>query len=177
MAAARFRYIGTTDDCTQCEQCGKSELKNTVIIMPLAEDGSDDGKRCYYGSTCAALALGVRGGGAAVRSAANGARLQTLMNAHDAVHMLRLYGLPLAGKMTEDQRRAGVRAYVQYNTGVQAHIAEHGGTVTDMVRDMLARKQAAITEAVLVAGADWAHDRQPLNYGYGADIQRCHGWA
>ncbi|HET9144070.1 hypothetical protein [Actinophytocola sp.] len=170
-----FRYIGTTSDVVECENCGKADLRCTVIIMPVDAEGNDDGEPCYYGSTCAARALGVRGGGAAVRSAATGARLQTLMNAHDAVRMLKLYGLPLSGEMTDDQRKTAVRAYVRYNSGVQARIAEHGGTVSDMVRDMLARKHAAIAEAVLVAGAGWKDDKQPLDWGYRPEITRC--WA
>lgn len=166
-APARWRYIGTTDESTECEKCGKTELRSTVMIVPLDVDGNDEGDPVYFGSTCAARALGVRGGGKAVLAAANGARLQTLMNAHDARRMLRAYGdLPETGPLTEEQRRAGVYAYVRNNRGVQAAIARDGGTVTDRLLEMLARKQAAIADAVRVAGAEWGKDRQPLEYGY-----------
>lgn len=166
-APARWRYLGTTDESVTCEKCGKDELRSTVMIVPLDAEGNDDGDVTYYGSTCAARALGVKGGGRAVAKAAEGARLQTLMNAHDARRMLRLYGdLPETGELTEEQRRAGVRAYVRHNAGVHALLQREGGTVTDLLLDMLARKQAAIADAVRVAGAEWGKDRQPLEWGY-----------
>jgi hypothetical protein len=167
----RFRYLGTTDESVICEKCGKADLRSTVMIIPLDAEGNDDGEVTYYGSTCAARALGVRGGGKTVLAAANNARLTTLMNAHDARRMLRHYGdLPEAGPLTEEQRRAGVHAYVRNNRGVQADIARNGGTVTDRLLGMLARRQAQIAEAVLVAGAEWGKDRQPLDYGYRSAI-------
>lgn len=166
-APARWRFLGTTDESVICEKCGKTELRSTVMIVPLDADGNDEGDPAYFGSSCAARALGIKGGGKAVLAAANGARLTTLMNAHDARRMLRAYGdLPETGPLTEEQRRAGVHAYVRNNRGVQADIAENGGTVTDRLVEMLARKQAAIADAVLVAGAEWGKDRQPLDYGY-----------
>jgi hypothetical protein len=168
---ARWRYLGTTDESIQCEKCGKDDLRSTVMIVPLDADGNDDGDVTYYGSTCAARALGVRGGGKAVLAAANGARLKTLMNAHDARRMLRIYGdLPETGPLTEEQRRAGVHAYIRNNRGVQAAIARDGGTVTDRLLAMLDRRQAQIADAVRVAGAEWGKDRQPLEYGYRSAI-------
>ena len=71
--APRFRYIGITDESTTCDNCGKVELKATVVIMPLDEGGADEGDVVYYGSTCAARALSVRGGGAKVRKDAGNA--------------------------------------------------------------------------------------------------------
>jgi hypothetical protein len=170
----RFRYLGTTDECVDCQRegCPQTGLSHTVVIMPLDAEGNDDGEVTYYGSTCAAKVLGIRGGGRAVSKAAEGARLTTLMNAHDARRMLRAYGdLPETGPITEEQRRAGVHAYVRNNRGVQAAIARDGGTVTDRLLEMLARKQAAIAEAVLVAGDEWGKDAQPLNYGYRSVIK------
>ena len=51
-------YLGTSDDVTTCECCGKPDLKSTVA---LSVDGGDP---VYYGSDCAARALGrgVKGG-------------------------------------------------------------------------------------------------------------------
>jgi hypothetical protein len=167
--APAFRFLGTTDECVDCQRdgCPMTDLRSTVVIMLLDAEGNDTGDVTYYGSSCAARALGVKGGGKAVLAAAKGARLKALMNAHDARKMLRIYGdLPETGPMTEEQRRAGVRAYIRNNRGVQAAIARDGGTVTDRLLEMLARKQAAIAEAVLVAGAEWGKDRQPLEYGY-----------
>ena len=51
----RYTYLGTSDEVTTCDCCGKSELKSTVAI-------SDDeqGETLYFGSTCAAKALKVQ---------------------------------------------------------------------------------------------------------------------
>jgi hypothetical protein len=53
-----FRVLGTTDDVTTCELCGREELKGTVVLMPLDEDGNDFGEPVYYGSACGAKAAG-----------------------------------------------------------------------------------------------------------------------
>ncbi len=45
------RFLGTTDDVTTCDHCGKPNLKNTVA---LSIGGGD---AVYYGVTCAARAL------------------------------------------------------------------------------------------------------------------------
>lgn len=162
----RFRYIGTTNDVVDCENCGKPDLRATVIIVPVDADGNDDGEPCYFGSTCAARALSVRGGGAAVRKAADGARLQTLMNAHEARRRLRAYGLPEVGEPTHDQVRAAVRVFVRRNRNVAALVQETGVLVPGHVAALMARDQADVALAVLVAGTDWGRDSQPLEYGY-----------
>lgn len=46
------RYLGTTDDVTTCDCCGRTGLKNTVVI-----EMHDDAEPLYYGVTCAAHAL------------------------------------------------------------------------------------------------------------------------
>jgi hypothetical protein len=46
------RYLGTTDDVTTCECCGRTGLKGTVAI--ILNDAPDP---VYYGVTCAAHAL------------------------------------------------------------------------------------------------------------------------
>lgn len=53
---AGFRFIGTTDECIECQRCGKTELKSTVVLEILDEDGNG-GEYTYFGSTCAAKAL------------------------------------------------------------------------------------------------------------------------
>ncbi|MEU1254842.1 hypothetical protein ABZ445_16340 [Streptomyces chartreusis] len=52
-----YKVLGTTDDVTTCELCGKPELKGTVVLAPLDEDGNPDGE-CYFGVSCAAKAAG-----------------------------------------------------------------------------------------------------------------------
>lgn len=101
--AARFRYLGVTDESTTCEKCGKPQLKSTVMIVPLDVDGNDDGEPLYYGSTCAARALGVRGGGRAVLQSARWAHQRTLAEANDSRHVLANYELPEVGPATGDQ--------------------------------------------------------------------------
>ncbi|MFD8226889.1 hypothetical protein ACFV16_22260 [Streptomyces massasporeus] len=56
--AKAYRVIGTTDESTECDLCGKVELKVTVMLVPLDADGNDDGDVCYFGTSCAAKAAG-----------------------------------------------------------------------------------------------------------------------
>ncbi|MBU3684725.1 MAG: hypothetical protein FGM39_12075 [Phycisphaerales bacterium] len=48
----QFQFLGTTDDHTTCDCCGKKDLKSTVAIRNL-ETGED----LFFGVTCAARAL------------------------------------------------------------------------------------------------------------------------
>lgn len=149
-AAPAFRYLGITDECTTCEQCGKPQLRNTVVIQPLDADGNADGDPTYYGSTCAARALGVRGGGREVLRQARGARYKAHNAAQDARNMLAQYGLPETGEPTQDQMRYAVRLYVRSNHNVAERVKETGRNVPDMVRDMLDRYRAVLATAALL---------------------------
>ena len=51
----RFEYLGTTDEHTACECCGKVDLKRTVAIRDL-----DSGADRFFGTACAARALRVQ---------------------------------------------------------------------------------------------------------------------
>src|SRR5688572_23964513 len=46
------KFLGTSDDVTACDCCGRAKLKSTVALLL---DGSDD--PVYFGVTCAAHAL------------------------------------------------------------------------------------------------------------------------
>jgi len=46
--------LGITDEVTTCECCGKSNLKRTVAL-------DNGGGVVYYGTSCAARALGMKG--------------------------------------------------------------------------------------------------------------------
>lgn len=46
------KVLGTTDDCTTCECCGRENLKSTVV---LSIDGGDP---VHYGCDCAAREIG-----------------------------------------------------------------------------------------------------------------------
>lgn len=56
-ADAAYRVRGTTDDVTTCQICGKPELKGTVILDILDEDGNTE-EVTYAGTTCAAKLAG-----------------------------------------------------------------------------------------------------------------------
>lgn len=57
--AAGYRAVGTTDEVTTCELCGKTGLASTVIIEFLSDGGDGDGE-AYLGSDCAARKLAGR---------------------------------------------------------------------------------------------------------------------
>jgi hypothetical protein len=46
------RFLGTTDDVTTCECCGRTNLKNTVALLMGEAD-----EPVFYGVVCAAKAL------------------------------------------------------------------------------------------------------------------------
>lgn len=52
-----YRVLGTTDDVTECELCGRIDLKGTVMLGVLDADGNVEGV-VYYGSSCGARAAG-----------------------------------------------------------------------------------------------------------------------
>lgn len=56
--AKAYRVIGTTDESTECDLCGRVELKCTVMLLPLDADGNADGEITYFGRSCAAKAAG-----------------------------------------------------------------------------------------------------------------------
>jgi hypothetical protein len=149
--APAFRFLGTTDECVDCQRegCPKMDLKYTVAIMPLDKDGTDEGEATYYGSSCAARALGFTGKGAAreVLNAARGAAYRTRANAEDARRMLKIYGLPETGEPTVDEMRGAVRLYIRNHYNISRSCRETGLTVSDMVRDMITRKRAALADA------------------------------
>lgn len=53
-----YRVLGTTDDVTACDLCGRQDLKSTVALQPLDPDGGDIGEAVYLGCDCAARATG-----------------------------------------------------------------------------------------------------------------------
>jgi hypothetical protein len=166
---ASFRYLGTTDETHVCENCGRDELRKVVMIVPLDAEGNDDGAPLYYGSTCAARALGVRGGGRAVSKAAENARLKTLMQAHDGRRTLRKYDLPEAGGLPENDF-SFLMAFAKNNPG-GARCAMGISDLRVMAREVVENAQRWIADAVAVAGPEWGKDPQPLAYGYRSAIQ------
>ena len=78
----RYTYLGTSDEVTTCDCCGKSDLKSTVAIS-----ADEQGETLYFGSTCAARALKVQV--AEVKrgtAAADRAKEEARRAAQDALH-------------------------------------------------------------------------------------------
>lgn len=49
--------VGTSEDVTTCEQCGRTDLRRTVHLKYLDSEGNDQGE-AYFGTQCAASAVG-----------------------------------------------------------------------------------------------------------------------
>ncbi|GAA3078868.1 hypothetical protein [Streptomyces glomeratus] len=61
MPIPKWTIKGIVDDYDTCGCCGRRGLKRTVAFMPLDADGKEDGTAedvVYYGTSCAAIALG-----------------------------------------------------------------------------------------------------------------------
>lgn len=56
----RYRAAGTSDEITDCDLCGKTGLKKTIILQYLNAEGNSDGER-YVGSDCAGILLSYAG--------------------------------------------------------------------------------------------------------------------
>lgn len=50
-----YKVLGTTDDVTTCDLCGKQELQGTVVLATLDIDGNPE-STSYFGVSCAAKA-------------------------------------------------------------------------------------------------------------------------
>ena len=53
----RYRAAGFTEDITECDICGKVDLKGTVRLVIVDADGNEDGE-VYAGVVCAARRSG-----------------------------------------------------------------------------------------------------------------------
>lgn len=143
-----FRYLGTTDDVVDCQRegCRKVGLSHTVVIVPLDENGNDDGEPTYYGSDCAAKVLGVRGGGREVLKSASAWMEITFANAVEARRKLALYRLPEVGPIATDtvEFAFAVKLYEEHNRGVRGAFGEE---LRRRVLDMAASEQRAVADA------------------------------
>jgi hypothetical protein len=161
----KFRYVGVTDECVVCQKCGKPNLRSTVVLAFLDEDGNDE-EYTYYGSTCAARALNVtgRGAGARVLGLARAAHRELVRNAHDGRRMLGIYGLPEIGAPTEDALRVATLQYADVHRNA---MWARGKTYTQwclMALEMLQRKQTALAEAARLGVDVPSTDRELLNF-------------
>lgn len=144
----QYRYLGVTDDCTECEKCGQVQLRSTVVLQPLDVDGNFDGDPVYFGSTCAARALAVKGGGHAVLQRARAGHHETLEAAADAIRMLALYGC--AEKPHQDDATRATMAYEYWHRNATWAGSQTPADWWRRAVDFLARKRAAIAAAALV---------------------------
>lgn len=144
-----FRYIGVTDECVECQKCGKTELRSTVVLAVLDADGNTEDVT-YYGSTCAARALAVKGGGRAVLQSARWAHEKLRNEADDARRMLAHYGLPETGWVDDDTLRDATRAYIRQGNSVSFLCSKYNVRAKVVVLEMLARKRRVLAEAALV---------------------------
>lgn len=53
-----WKIKGITDDTTECECCGRINLRRTVALAPLDAEGNEDGEVSYFGTSCAARKVG-----------------------------------------------------------------------------------------------------------------------
>lgn len=53
----KFKFLGTTDDVTTCECCGRKDLAKTIAIQEMTADGEAIGMPLFFGEVCAAKAL------------------------------------------------------------------------------------------------------------------------
>lgn len=73
-----YRVRGTTDDVTVCGQCGKVDLKGTVMLDVLDADGNTEDV-IYVGSVCAAKMVN----NGKTRGKVTGARIKAQAEAAD----------------------------------------------------------------------------------------------
>lgn len=149
ITAPGFRYIGITDECVECQKCGKTELRSTVVLAVLDADGNTEDVT-YYGSTCAARALSIKGGGRAVLQSARWAHEKLRDEADDARRMLAHYGLPETGWVDDDTLRDATRAYIRQGNSVSFLCSKYNVRAKVVVLEMLARKRRVLAEAALV---------------------------
>jgi hypothetical protein len=135
MSANSFRYIGITDETTVCEHCGRADLRSTVVLALLDADGSDE-EYVRYGSTCAAKALSIAGGGRQVAKAAEIQRHLTFEKAREARTTLARY----AGD------EAAALVVFRADTGMEGS----DGFVVRRMRRRIAEAQAAVRDAELL---------------------------
>lgn len=144
---AKFRFIGTTDECVECQACGKTDLRATVVLAILDADGNAE-EITYYGSTCAARALGIRGGGRAVLQSARWAQQETAQQAKDARKRLAFYNWPETGEPAPGVLDAAVTKWADVNW----HWAcdKPRTEWVKALREARNRDQSAIADAILI---------------------------
>ena len=137
MTTRGIRYIGTTDNVTDCEHCGRTDLRSTVVLELLDAEGNGTGDVVHYGTTCAARALaprGIRTTAARVRDdAAAAGRLTRTLGSYAAERLARYSG-PDAVELFRDGNRRWGTELRSHEWAAQA-LAECVATWTRQVAD------------------------------------------
>lgn len=58
MTAIQYRIKGTSNDVTNCDCCGRDQLRRTVALAVLDADRNET-ETVYYGTSCAARAMAI----------------------------------------------------------------------------------------------------------------------
>lgn len=138
-----YRVLGTTDEVTTCEICGRDELKGTIVLGVLDADGNVEAEM-YAGSSCGAKAVGRKGRNAAakLRDEADAATRKILDEANDARKMLEHYRWNDVsfGRVVMAFRMAHLSAIWAPRTTLEQW--------QQMTRDMISRRESQIAAAV-----------------------------
>ncbi|MFE9604557.1 hypothetical protein [Streptomyces hokutonensis] len=138
MPIPKWTIKGIVDDYDTCGCCGRRGLKRTVALMPLDADGNEDGTAedvAYYGTACAATALGWTQG--KVTDTARAAQAQQDQRDAQARRMISIYA-PVEFAPVWDQASVYYgRNHGQRDTGVRA---------TDEVAKLLAEARAQLAD-------------------------------
>lgn len=151
-AAPAFRYLGTTDHMQECQACGRVDLRATVALEMLDADGNG-GEVVYYGSHCAARALGVKGGARTVLANAAAARSHTLEMARIARGTLAHYGLPTTGTPTLRELREPLWKFVEAHSNARWMEGSTADSNRALLLESLAAWQGYIRAAALLVAA------------------------
>ncbi|MFF0132070.1 hypothetical protein ACFYTG_41260 [Streptomyces mirabilis] len=138
MPIPKWTIKGVVDDYDECGYCGRRGLKRTVALMPLDADGNEDGTAedvVYYGTSCAARALGWRQ--ATVTLTAHAAQAERDQRDAYARRMISIYA-PVEFAPVRDKARVYYgRNQSQRDTGVKA---------TEEVAKLLAEARATLAD-------------------------------
>nr|WP_107905346.1 hypothetical protein [Streptomyces chartreusis] len=138
MRTLKWKIMGITDEFTECGCCGRRGLKRTVALMPLDAAGNEDGTAedvAYYGTSCAAAALGWTQ--ASVTDSARAAQAERGQRDATARRMVSIYA-PLELAPARDQ----ARAYFSRNRNVRTPDLN----ATEEVTRLLARARATLSD-------------------------------
>lgn len=139
-----YRIIGTTDENTECNHCGRIELKFTVVFDTLDADGNQTGDLYYAGSSCATKLPGfTHRSAASIRSDAR--RIQTA--ADRAAAAKRQWAREILAKYSAVENARGrdiASVFFGFNPTQRGRMSAR-----DAVTEMLADARAAL------AGYEW----------------------